>query len=113
MASWSGTNGGRKNVLPRDHARGEVATSAYLRTWTWPAGGAPAARRRVASSLRQLCVAAPVADELASDEEAGGTPGRGNTVGSNALADTADRTLDDGKLAVEACACWPWGVFLQ
>lgn len=113
MASWASAKGGRKNVLPRDHAHAELSARARFGAWTWPADGAPAARRRVAASLPRPCVALSVGHELASAEEDGGTPGLGNSVGSNASADTAGRSLGEGRLVDEACACWPWGVFLE
>ena len=113
VASGTGTHGGGESVLPRDHARDELLPAACFASPTWPADGAPAERRRVASSLRQPGVARPVGDELATDEESGGSPGLGNSVDSNAAADTAGRTLADGKREDEACACWSGDVFSE
>lgn len=104
---------GRRSVLPRDHARLELLAGARLATRTCPVDGALVLRRRVAFLLRRPYVALPVGGELASDAEGGGIPGLGNTVGSNASADIAGRSRDDGRLVAAACVCWPWGVFVK
>lgn len=113
VAPGPGAHGGRKSVLPRDHARAELFSSACLPMPTWLAGGALVPLRRVASSLPRLCGALPVGDELATAEEGGGTPHPDNSVDSNALADIAGRILGDGRFVDAVCACWPGRVFLR